>query len=193
VSSRKVTISERHAELFRYLNVAVHFGLYIATHSGARGNCHCGHYSNDAQHPRAHKCLIGRLTTTLHRRLRATQNKILRIGSERSSRFGITVVLRRGKGCQRGKTNLVTASRASGFSAPAHSGRHRASLELADAHGVLGLGLLDSDGQPGCRAEEHVRESGKGSAPDRGVARVSHRRPFLKRFRRIATAFYARI
>ena len=43
--------------------------------------------------------------------------------------------------------------------------------ELADAHRVLGLRLLNTDGRAGHRAEEHVRESGKGSALDRDIAR----------------------
>jgi len=38
-------------------------------------------------------------------------------------------------------------------------------LKLADAHRVLGLGLLDADSQAGCWAEEHVRES---AAPELG-------------------------
>ena len=32
-------------------------------------------------------------------------------------------------------------------------------LELADADGVLGRGLLDADAQSGCGAKEHARES----------------------------------
>jgi hypothetical protein len=49
-------------------------------------------------------------------------------------------------------------------------------LELADAHGVLGLGLLYADGEAGGRAEHDLREPAPAELGERQHGRFEHRR-----------------